>query len=179
MKLHVKLSDTFDLSKIDVNKTEVSFVATEDERAKVRETLMIPEVSRLEGTLTIRPWHKTGFMIGGDLSASVAQECVVTLERVEEEVETRFERSFLPPEEAAQVEPDEDVEVDFALESEDPPDILDGHTLNLLKIVSEHLALGLEPYPRKEGAQISDTYARGEEEDAKENPFDVLKQLKE
>lgn len=151
MKIDVTLSDPFDLSKIDVNKTEVAFVANTEELKEVRETLKIPDVSRLEGTLIVRPWHKTGFMINGYLSASVTQECVVTLEPVDEEVETDFQRTYLPPDEAAQQEPDEDVEVDFALESEDPPDILEGHTINLLAIVSEHLALGLEPYPRKEG----------------------------
>ena len=179
MKIDVALSDLFDLSKIDVNNNEIGFEASAQELGDVLDILKIPGLTRLKGVFKVRPWHKTGFMLNGHISASVTQECVVTLELVDEEVETDFERSFLPPEEAAQLEPDEDVEVDFVLESEDPPDILEGTTINLLAIISEHLALGLEPYPRKEGAEIADSYQASEEELANENPFAVLKRLKE
>lgn len=102
----------------------------------------------------------------------------MTLEPVPEQVVERFERTFLPEAEAAQEEPDENVEVDFILEAEDPPEILTGHTVNLLEIVAEHLALGLDPWPRKSGAEIDTKWQAGEEAEEASNPFDILKQLK-
>lgn len=179
MKLTIALSDPFDLSKIDENGTEISFVATAGELEKAQETLQIEGLSRLEGVATIKPWHKTGFMVAGTLSASAVQICVVTLEPVAEEVSEPFERTFIPPEEAAEEEPDEDVTAEFILEAEDPPDILEGHTIDLFSLISEHLALGLDPYPRKTDAKIDAAYQLSTEEEEAENPFSVLKQLKE
>jgi uncharacterized metal-binding protein YceD (DUF177 family) len=178
MKLTITLSDPFDLSKIDENGTEINFIATAKELEGVKETLQIERLSKLEGVATIKPWHKTGFIVAGTLRASAVQICVVTLEPVAEEVSEPFERTFIPPEEAAEEEPDEDVATEFILEVEDPPDILEGHTLDLLSLISEHLALGLDPYPRKPDARIDAAYQLSKEEEDKENPFSVLKQLK-
>jgi uncharacterized metal-binding protein YceD (DUF177 family) len=182
MKKEVILADPFDLSKIDTNRMEISFIASTDECARIREILGVDALHSLEGYATIKPWHKTGFMLEGTLEASVEQICVVSLEPVPEAICEPFQRTFLPPREAEQEEPDENVIAEFVLESEDPPDILRGHTLDLLTIISEHLALGLDAYPRKPGIEIDPAYRSDVEEhgpDDKPNPFAVLKQLKE
>lgn len=178
MKTQVALTEPFDLGSIHGNGAEISFEANLEELAQVLDIIGIIGLSRLEGEIKIKPWHKTGFMLVGEVRASAVQECVVTLEPVAEEVIEPFERTFIPEAEAAQEEPDENVEVDFVLEAEDPPEILTGHTINLLEIIAEHLALGLDAWPRKAGAEIDPKWQPGEDDDDKPNPFDVLKGLK-
>lgn len=182
MAKQIALEEAFDLGGIHGNGAELSFVASPEEMSQILDIIGIISLDRLEGEIRVKPWHKTGFMLVGELRASATQECVVTLDRVPEEVVEPFERTFIPEAEAAQEEPDEDVVVDFILEAEDPPEILTGHTINLLEIVAEHLALGLNPWPRAEGAQIDAAYTitdKDIEADKKApGPFDVLKDLK-
>jgi uncharacterized metal-binding protein YceD (DUF177 family) len=182
MTKQVALEEAFDLGSVHGNGAEISFVASREEMSQILDIIGIVSLNRLEGDIRIKPWHKTGFMLVGELRASAAQECVVTLDPVPEEVVEPFERTFIPEAEAAREEPDEDIVVDFILEAEDPPDILTGHTINLLEIVAEHLALGLNPWPRAQGAEINAAYTITDKDiDADEtapSPFDVLKDLK-
>lgn len=174
----VVLAEPLELGGINANGADICFTAGPEELAQVLEVIGIINLSRLEGEVRIKPWHKTGFMLVGELRASVVQECVVSLEPVPEEVVEPFERTFIPEAEAMQEEPDEHVEVDFILEAEDPPELLIGHTVNLLEIIAEHLALGLNPWPRKDGAEIDPKWQPGEDGEDTPNPFDVLKHLK-
>lgn len=176
MKLEARLSEAFDLSKIDANGTLVSFDAALEERAQLTETLGIEGVESLAGEIHIRPWRKTGFMLDGTMMADVIQTCVITLDPVRERVEARFEQAFLPASDDKGGVPD--VEVDFNLETEDPPDVLEGHTLDLLAVLGEHLALNLDPYPRLPGARVDPAYQDEGEAGEKENPFAALKVLK-
>lgn len=182
MTTQVVLGKPFDLGSINARGTRIRFEASPEELGQVIDILGIIGLDRLEGEAEIKPWHKTGFMLVGTLRASAVQECIVTLEPVAEEVTEPFERTFIPEAEAAQEEPDENVVVDFDLEAEDPPDILTGHAINLLEIIAEHLALGLDPWPRKPGAEIDAAYQAGGGDEGGDgdapNPFDVLKKLK-
>lgn len=180
MKKQVCLSELFDLGSINANGTVIRFVADARECQQVLDIIGIISLDRLEGEARIKPWHKTGFMIEGEVRASVVQECVVTLDPVTEEVVETFERTYIPEAEAeaTREEPDEDVEVDFILEAEDPPEVLASPSINLLEIVAEHLALGLNPYPRKQGAEIDPVWQTDDNEEQQPKPFDVLKQLK-
>lgn len=182
MTTQVELQKPFDLGSMNGNGVEIEFVASLDDMAQIVVIIDIIALNRLEGKIRIKPWHKTGYMLIGELRATAVQECVVTLEPVSEQVVEPFERTFISEAEAAQEEPDEHVEVDLILEAEDPPEILTGHSINLLEIVAEHLALGLTPWPRAEGAEIDAAYQLDDEDvetgGKAPNPFDVLKNLK-
>ena len=56
---------------------------------------------------------------------------------------------------------------------DDPPDPLIGGAVDLGSVVSEHLTLALDPYPRKDGAKMP-----GEATDAAESPFAALLRLR-
>lgn len=182
MTMRVELQEPFDLGRMNGNGVNIEFVASSDDMAQIVDIIDIIAVNCLEGIVRIKPWHKTGYMLTGELRATAVQRCVVTLEPVSEEVVEPFERTFIGEAEAAQEEPDERVEVDLILEAEDPPEILSGHTINLLEIIAEHLALGLNPWPRAEGAEIDPAYRLNDDDvetgGKAPNPFDVLKNLK-
>jgi hypothetical protein len=56
----------------------------------------------------------------------------------------------------------------------DPPDPIENGTIDLGALAAEFLALGLDPYPRKPGAEFAPI---SDPQDVAERPFDVLKKL--
>ena len=67
-------------------------------------------------------------------------------------------------------------EVLIDLDAEDPPEpVVDGG-VDIGEVVTEHLALALDPYPRREGARMRVGDWAGSEGDS--SPFAVLKSLK-
>lgn len=127
-------------------------------------------VARLQAAFDVTRQGRAGLRVTGDLSATVTQACVVTLEpvpgEVEEEVDLRF--SSDPRETTVEGEQMEVAEVD-------PPEPLVGGAVDLGAIAVEFLALGLDPYPRKPGAVFQAPAA----DDGPLNPFAALAALKD
>jgi len=126
------------------------------------------QVSELRGGAALR--------VDGRLQASLTQNCVVTLEPVTQTVDEPF---FLEFGDNADVIDAATGELVVAPD-QDPPDPMPAGSLDLGEIVCEQLALAIDPYPRKEGADL-DTVLRqhGVAADAgKPNPFAALAALK-
>jgi uncharacterized protein len=109
--------------------------------------------------------------VRGRISAEAGQTCVVTLEpltsTIDEEVDVMFSPDPQPLPEAS--EDDED-----AL-AEDPPELIVNGAIDLGALATEFLMLGLDPYPRKEGAVFEPVIAPV---DPADHPFAALKALK-
>lgn len=105
----------------------------------------------------------SGLHVGGTVSAKVGQTCVVTLEPIENSVEEPVDLLFTPA--AAEIEKDEDGE---------PLEPLADGTVDLGGIATEFLLLGIDPYPRKPGAEFAPPKA----DLGGENPFAGLATLK-
>lgn len=148
--------------------------ATEQERSRLAAFLGVLSVEAFGVHFRIQRWRARGLRLEGVLRARVVQSCVVTLEPVESDVETRFERRFLP---AEMIDPEGDGGDDIFVdpEGEDPPEPLT-HELDLGAIAVEELALGIDPYPRKPGSMFA---ADGDVGDKPEpSPFAALAKLK-
>lgn len=117
----------------------------------------------------------------GVVRAIVTQTCVVTLDPFETAIEEAFEVEFAPEAEAeaayqaamAELEAATD-KAAFLAEQPDPPDPIIGGKVDVGALASEFLALGLDPYPRKPGAE----FAAVIEDEGTEKPFAALAQLK-
>lgn len=108
--------------------------------------------------------------LDGSLAAKVVQTCVVSLEPVPAEVAESFTMTY------GAAEPEED-EVELSMDDEDPPDpIVDG-TVDAGEAVAEHLALALDPFPRKPGISFEGGDPEPEETEKRPNPFAVLAEL--
>jgi uncharacterized metal-binding protein YceD (DUF177 family) len=83
--------------------------------------------------------------VEADVTADLAQSCVVTLEPVPARPSFRFERLFT----LAPTEPDDEIVLDPAALDLEP---LEGAELDIGELVVEELALHLDPYPRAPGA---------------------------
>jgi len=121
--------------------------------------------------ITVRPLMD-GAGIDGRETADITQTCSVTAEPFEETAESEFLVRVLPPNSPnAPQEPVEEIELD--LDADDPPDVLEGEDIDLGGYVVEHLALELDPFPRKPGAEFLPP-----KDDADLSPFAVLRMLK-
>ncbi|MEM7122688.1 MAG: DUF177 domain-containing protein [Pseudomonadota bacterium] len=151
-------------------------VADDDERAALRARFDLLSLDSLEADLRYRRDDRI-VEVSGRLQGNLTQTCVVSLEPVAETVDEDFVRRFDP--DMAVSEDDElDLTVDDLLD-EAVCDPLVDDTIDLGEVVAEQLGLAINPYPRKEGAQIDPRYAaRATEDDEETNPFAVLKKLK-
>jgi hypothetical protein len=122
--------------------------------------------------------------VSGRLSATVGQNCVVTLEPLVNEVEEDIDLSFAPPSPPVERKAGEDkAGGDGALEAacEPPqrswngPEPLVGGVVDLGALATEFLILGLDPYPRKPGA----VFEAPQEVKPDPGPFAALAGLKE
>ena len=154
------------------DETTEEIEATGPERALLARRLGLIALDKLSARVNLRRLpHDGSIRVSGTLSATVRQACVVTLEPVLSTVEQEFSQLFG----AAPVgRPVEEELID--LDAEDPPEpIVDGG-VDIGEVVTEHLALALEPYPRREGARMRVGEWSGEE--ARRSPFAVLESLK-
>jgi hypothetical protein len=142
------------------------------ERAAIAHDLGLEGLSRLTARLRVRPWLD-GAEVTGRFEAVVEQLCSLSLEPFEQalggEIEVRLAPADGPN---APQTVGHDLELDP--EAADPPDVLAGDVIDLAAYVVEHLALELDPFPRKPGAAFD--YAAPEEPDS---PFAALGKLRD
>ena len=156
----------------DVKRSPVlrRLVADHDARARIAAALELAGLATLEAELELRPWQD-GAEIEGRWRAQATQTCGVTLDPFDVDLEGRLHVRCLPPQAALPPTPGGELVVD--LEAEDPPDILDDGAIDLGAYVVEHLALELDPFPRKPGAAFEPPAV-----EAPVSPFAVLTRLK-
>jgi hypothetical protein len=116
-----------------------------------------------------------GVHVGGRVEARVGQTCVVSLEPIENRVAEEVDLLFSPdvPARVETVEGDGHA-IGHTVGEEDAPEPLIGGTVDLGAIATEFLMLGIDPYPRKEGAEFTSPVAA----DEGAHPFAALAALK-
>ena len=144
-------------------------VADAATRAAVAQVAGLRDLPRLEASFDVTRRGADGLRVTGLVSATVGQECVVTLEpltnEVAEKVDLTFEPRRVPLREEGESESREP-------KWDDPEPLVDG-TVDLASLATEFLILGLDPYPRKPGA-VFEPPAPAEPEDS---PFAALAKL--
>ncbi len=173
----VPFSRPIDTRRIPESGRDEVIVATPEECAAIATAFEILAIGRLEARIAIRPWNRVGLELEGRLKAEAVQPCVVTLEPVAERIDHLFSLKFLPPEtQAHDPKTVAEAEVIVDIDAEDPPDPLTGPILDLGPIITEQLALALDPYPRAPGADLKT--ALGSTAGDTSSPFAALARLK-
>ena len=138
-------------------------------RAGVARLAGLREVLRLAASFDVTRHGAGGLRVAGHVSATVGQTCVVTLDPVSNEVEEDIDLIFLPgavaPERAGS-----------GLEMREGPEPLIDGEIDLGAVATEFLVLGLDPYPRRPGAQFEAPPAVDAADAA--GPFAALARLK-
>ena len=146
-------------------------VADEAARGVIAKALDIETLDALEADVALSEWLD-GVALDGRWRAAIVQICGVSLDPFETSLEGRFSVRAVPP--GSPNAPTEQTgEVEFDSEAEDPPDLLAGESLDVGAYVVEHLALEIDPFPRKPGVEFE-----APDEPAPPSPFDVLRALK-
>lgn len=132
-------------------------------------------VERMRADFDVKPWGRDGWSVDGRVVAELTQACVVTLEPVTTRVDETVALKLVPPEAMARYEEKLDdeggIDVDPAL---DLPEPIEDGMIDLGAIALEHFLVGVEPYPRKDGAEF-DAEASGVGEGRAElSPFAAL-----
>jgi uncharacterized metal-binding protein YceD (DUF177 family) len=159
-----------DVEDIPDTGLHVEIDAPEVVRASLRVLAHLRELPRLSAVFDLTR-RGAGVRVTGQVSARVGQTCVVTLEPVESNLEESVDLVFAP----ALVESAKAETVDLGTQGEDSPEPLVGGKLDLGAIATEFLLLGIDPYPRKAGAEFAPV---NKEDDVSARPFAALEALK-
>jgi hypothetical protein len=138
---------THDTHEIPERGLEVERAATAEERAALATALEIVACERLETRYVIQPLANGQYLATGSVEADVVQSCVVTLEPVTGRIVEWLEVEFWPPHELP-----EPATVEFDVLATTDREPIEGGTIPIGRVLYEHVAAGLDPYPRKEGA---------------------------
>jgi uncharacterized metal-binding protein YceD (DUF177 family) len=154
----------------DVPETGLHFdlVADEQVRARLAALAGVLDMPRLEAAIDLVR-HGNGLRATGRVTATVGQTCVVTLEPTENQVDEFIDVIFAPPSTGGLTDHD------VAFEADEPPEVLSDGTADIGAIAAEFLLLGIDPYPRKPGAEFTLPH----EESAAATPFSALAKLKD
>ena len=146
--------------------------ATREAIAKAAEVVA---VSRLESSFDLALHGSDSLRVTGRVTATVEQNCVVTLEPLSNEIDEEVDLLFTPPRDLPKpAEPVDDSGEAAGSPAVDAPEELINGTVDLAAVTLEFLILGIDPYPRKPGA-VFDTPTAG---DAGPHPFAALAALK-
>ncbi|HEX8233309.1 MAG TPA: YceD family protein [Caulobacteraceae bacterium] len=162
--------ETLGLGQLARGPVARSLEAGAVERARIARELGVDSLDELRAEVRVSPWLD-GAEIDARWQAAVGQTCGVTLEPLSNRHAGRFTVRVVPagspnaPAQAAEVAVDPD--------AEDPPDVLEDDTIELGAYVVEHLALEIDPFPRKPGAEFE-----APEPEEPPSPFAVLGALK-
>ena len=134
-------------------------------RTRIAAALDLASLDAFVAEMALAP-SAGGWRLSGRIKASLAQTCGITLEPLPAEIDTPFAITLA---EAVEADPEEIV---ITLDDESPDLIEDGQ-IDLGQYAVEQLALVLDPFPRKPGAEFVQP-----PEPAEISPFAVLKQLR-
>ena len=149
-------------------------VADEATRAAVAAVAGAKALPRLQASFDLTR-QGSGLKLQGEVVATVAQTCVVTLEPMTSDVRESIDLVFVPAEAEPLPEADQTPDA-IDPDAPDGPELLVNGTVDLGVVATEFLLLGIDPYPRKPGAQFAPPEGPGE--DSAGNPFAVLAKLK-
>jgi uncharacterized metal-binding protein YceD (DUF177 family) len=132
------------VSRIGQDGMEAVVEATEAERAALAARMRLPAILALRARFALAREGDDIVAATGRLEATVVQTCVVSLDDFESALTEAFAVRFVPE----------------GTESDDPdPESVDdipyaGDTIDLGEATAEQLALALDPYPRRPGAEL-------------------------
>jgi len=165
----------------DVAETGRHFdlLAENDVRAAVARLAGLRDLPRLEANFDVTRHGPDGLRVRGRVSATVGQNCVVTLEPLANEVAEDIDLLYAPPPPPVERTAGDDDAAEKGSErperSWNGPEPLIGGIVDLGALATEFLILGLDPYPRKPGA----VFELPQEVEPEPGPFAALAGLKD
>ncbi|MFL6792866.1 MAG: YceD family protein [Bradyrhizobium sp.] len=133
------------------------------------------EVVSAQASFDVTPKSGGRFHVAGLVRARIGQTCVVTLEEIENDIDEPIDLIFAPPEQIPQMADLVDEAEESNGETPDPPEPIVNGVIDLGRLATDALLLGVDPYPRKPDAIFEPVV---EAADPQDHPFAALKALK-
>lgn len=175
---HPAISFKADVSRLPESGITVRMDATSEELEALALRHGVEEVTSFHAEIKLTRWKMDGVRARGYVDADIVQRCVVTLEPLEMRVREEIDMIFLP--EGADLvrnAPGEGQELIVDFDGEDVPETFSGNKIDLGGVAEEIFDLGIDPYPRKAGAEIAANSDVAREADTGNSPFAALSKL--
>lgn len=132
-------------------------------------------IPALAARLRAMPEEGGGVHVSGELTGSVRQTCVVSLEEFDNPIFETVDVFFA--EDAGETKTADGEEEDEDGGEDEPDPIIDGK-IDLGALAAEFLVLAIDPYPRKPGAMFQNPAGEEEMPSESRSPFEALSGLK-
>ncbi len=177
MNEHLILSHPTDTANLPATGFVVEIAASDGERAALAAAYDLRAVEGLSAQTTLTPAEDGLVTVEGRVTADIVQSCVVSLEPVPQHIDETFSLRFAPAD-SPEVQPPEGAAREVAIDPEapDPPEVMEGKTIDLGAVVEEMFVLAIDPYPRAPGAELP-AEGRDAPESDEESPFAVLREV--
>jgi len=143
-------------------------------RKAVADAAGLREIFSAHASLDVTPKGGGRFQVVGRVWGRVGQTCVVTLDPIENDIDEPIDLIFAPPEQIPQLADLVDDAAEGDAEIPDPPEPIENGVINLGRVATDALFLGIDPYPRRPDAVFETPAAIADPED---HPFAALKAL--
>ena len=144
------------------------------EREAMAEVAGLRKILSAHAALDVTPKSGGRVHVGGHVRARIGQTCVVTLDPIESEIDEPIDLIFAPPEQIPELADLVDEAVESA-EIPDPPEPIVNGVIDLGRLATDALFLGIDPYPRRPDVVFEPPVVAADPED---HPFAALKALK-
>jgi uncharacterized metal-binding protein YceD (DUF177 family) len=168
------------VGNISANPVVVTISADAEELAGLARLWSVLEVKALTAAFEVKRWKRDGIRVKGRVTADIVQACVVSLDPVEFHIDEPVEVVFVPEGSKLARMPVavEGGEMVLDPEGPDAPEIFTGDTIDAGMVAAEHVALAIDPYPRKTDIAFTGHIESTDKDDRKPSPFAVLKDWK-
>ena len=143
-------------------------------RNAMAEVAGLREILSASASLDVTPKSGGRVHVAGHVRARIGQTCVVTLEPIENDIDEPIDLIFAPPEQIPQLADLVDEAAESDVEIPDPPEPIVNGVIDLGRLATDALFLGLDPYPRRPDAVFEPPVVAADPED---HPFAALKAL--
>ena len=143
-------------------------------RAAMAELAGLREILSASASLDVTPKGGGRFQVEGRVQARIGQTCVVTLDPIENDIDEAIDLIFAPPEQIPELADLVDEAAESDVEIPDPPEPIENGVIDLGRVATDALFLGIDPYPRKADAVFEPPVVAA---DPKDHPFAALKAL--
>ncbi len=158
------------LSQVQRSAPPLELEADAGRRAAIARALDLQALDSFTAHVQVTPWLD-GLEITARWRADIVQTCGVSLDPFDTALSGAFTVRAVPQGSPAAIDPAGEVTVDP--EAEDPPDLMDGEEADVGAYLVEHLALEVDPFPKKPGATFEPPPP-----ESPASPFAVLQALK-
>jgi len=132
---------------------ELSLRPDAEQRAKIAAELGLEGLPAFTAEVQVRPWLD-GAELRGRFEGRVMQICGVSLDSFEQPAAGEIDVRMLPAGSPNAQADAEGGELALDLDAPDPPDELEGDEIDVAAYVLEHLALEIDPFPKKPDAEF-------------------------